>query len=502
MTTAAAGADPDVTKIVHRYAPRGTAKAVLKTRVREVVISGPAGTGKSHGALFKILLAALKYPGMRALICRQVADSLTDSTMVEWRDTVAAAAIASGECWFYSGSRTEAAGYKFSNGSKISIGGLDKPSKIMSRQYDLIFVDEATETTPKAWQALITRLRHGRMPYRQIIGACNPDAPTHWIQKRVTLGLTTLMYAHHWENPRWYDDCGPAPDTVPDDLDETYEVHEGRLYRITPSGVQYIDDTLGALTGIDRLRLKDGIWAAAEGVIYTDWNPKTHVVDPYPIPADWPRFWVIDFGFRNPFVCQWWAESPDGQLVMYREIYMSGVIVEDHARHMLRLVTEPTPDMPITPDQLAADELDPKTAIAEGRRVWTEPQPIKIICDHDAEDRATLQRHLGHSTAKARKEVKRGIGAVKARLRVDKRGIPGLVLFTGALVERDEALDKLGLPACTAEEPPQYIWEPAKPGEQPKEEPRKENDHGCDCKRYLVADRDLRVRISDRDPWL
>jgi phage terminase large subunit len=124
-----------VTKRVTRYAPRGASLRLMSCRRREVVLDGPAGTGKSHGCLMKIMLAALKYPGMRALICRQVADSLRDSTMVEWRDTVARALIESGECWYYSGSKTEAAGYKFLNGSKISIGGLDKPTKIMSRQY-------------------------------------------------------------------------------------------------------------------------------------------------------------------------------------------------------------------------------------------------------------------------------------------------------------------------------------------------------------------------------
>lgn len=483
------------TELVHRYEPRGSARALLESRGREVVIGGPAGTGKSRACLMKLLLAAFRYPGMRGLICRQELESLKDSSMVEWRDEVAKEAIAAGLCAFYSGSRQEPAGYRFANGSRISLGGLDKPSKIMSRQYDLIFVDEATEVTLKGWQALKSRMRHARMPYRQMIAACNPDAPTHWLKGRCDEGTAVMLFSAHWENPRWYDE-------VPEDAEGVLECHEGKWYRLTPAGVEYIEGTLGDLSGVTRLRMLDGIWAAADGVIYENWNPAVHVVDRFPVPEVWPRFWVVDFGYRNPFCCQWWAESPDGQLVRYREIYMTGRLVEDHAKQMLRLVTGPTEGMEITPEQLAADELDPLTAIKAGRRVWTEPKPQVILADHDAEDRATLHKHLDMKTRAAHKRVKRGIEAVETRLKVDKRGVPGLVFLKGSLVERDEKLKAAGKPTCTEEEIPRYVWAPAVDGRPPKEEPLKEDDHGCDDTRYLVAHKDLRgALVSDRDVW-
>jgi phage terminase large subunit len=481
-----------------RIEPRGASLALMSCRVREVVLDGPAGTGKSHGCLTKFLLAALKYPGMRALFVRQTAESLRDSTMVEWRDTVAAAAIAAGTCVFYSGSATEAHGYRFANGSRISMGGMDKPSKIMSRQYDMIFVDECTELSLDAWQALLTRLRHGRMPYRQIIGACNPDAPTHWLQLRADAGQVTMLHSRHWENPRWYDHI-PTPDRA----DGEIEWHDGKAYRLTPAGVEYIHDVLGSLSGITRLRMLDGLWCAADGIVYENWNPAIHVVDPFPIPEEWPRYWVVDFGYRNPTCVQWWAESPDGQLVMYREIYYRGRLVEDHARQMLRLVTEPVqppgPDSVWSEEELATDAVDPAASIEAGRRVWTEPRPQAVICDHDAEDRATLHKYLRMGSTAARKTVKRGIEAVESRLKPDARGVPGLVLQRGSLVERDESLVRAGKPACTEEEIPRYVWMPPVNGRSPKEEPLKENDHGADDVRYIVAHRDLRFRVRDRD---
>jgi hypothetical protein len=58
----------------------------------------------------------------------------------------------------------------------------------------------------------------------------------------------------------------------------------------------------------------------------------------------------------------------------------------------------------------------------------------------------------------------------------------------GALTSRDAALTDAKRPGCTAEEIPGYVWlDPSKA----KEGPVKDNDHGCDAVRYVVAERDL-----------
>jgi phage terminase large subunit len=71
----------------------------------------------------------------------------------------------------------------------------------------------------------------------------------------------------------------------------------------------------------------------------------------------------------------------------------------------------------------------------------------------------------------------------------------------GALVERDSDLDAAKKPACTEEEVAGYVWA-VKPGNKAglKEEPVKENDHGMDGMRYIVAERDLGGRPRVR--WL
>lgn len=432
--------------LVHRYEPRGAARAVLESRAPEILLSGPAGTGKSRACLQKLHLQALKYPKMRGLIVRKVANSLGSTALVTWREHVAAEAIASGTVRWYGGSAERPPAYQYRNGSEIVVGGMDKATKIMSSEYDVAYVQEAIELTVNDWEAITTRLRNGKMPYQQLLADTNPDQPKHWLKVRCDEGRTLLLESRHEDNPVYVN-----PDGTP-----------------TEAGAGYLGK-LDALTGVRHSRLRRGLWVAAEGQIYEQWDAVLHVVDRFPIPNSWTRWWSVDFGYTNPFVLQCWAEDGDGRLWLYRELYRTRRLVEDHARDILAIVA-PT-----------------------GK--WTEPHPRSVICDHDAEDRATLERHLGMGTVPAQKTVSDGIQAVQSRLKVAGDGKPRVFFFRDALVERDPELVEAMKPTCTIEEVPGYVWA-VKPGNAGglKEEPRKEDDHGCDGWRYVVAERDLGSR--------
>lgn len=432
--------------LVHKYMPRGNCARLFEIRSKEVVLGGPAGTGKSRSCLEKVNLIALKYPGMRGLIVRQTRESLGSTALVTWREHVVPEALATGTVWFYGGSGEEPAQYRYSNGSSIVVGGMDKPSKIMSSEYDIAYVQEAVELDIAGWEAITTRLRNGRMPYQQLIADCNPDAPTHWLKQRAEAGKCLLLETRHEDNPRYFDD-------------------EGNL---TDAGRDYIP-TLDNLTGVRYYRLRKGMWVGAEGVIYDEFDTNVHVIAPFEIPSDWTRFWSIDFGVTNPFVCQMWAEDPDGRAYLYREFYGAGRLHEDWAQDILDSVTNDAGD-------------------------WIEPKPHAIIADHDADGRGTFERKLGVRTVAARKDVLAGIDAVASRMRPAADGKPRLFLFKNCVVHRDQKLIDAGKPTCTEEEMPRYVWAD-KAG---KEQPVKEHDHGCDAKRYYVAHRDLRPRFNIR----
>jgi PBSX family phage terminase large subunit len=424
----APAAAPDLTPSRRPYRPYGSACAVLYGRGPELVMSGSAGTGKSRACLEKLHLVAEKYPGSRTLIVRKTRSSLTESGLVTFEEKV----VPAGHPVLAGPQRRNRQAYHYPNGSEIVVGGLDKPAKVMSTEFDIIYVQEAIELTEHDWESLSSRLRNGVLPYQQMIGDTNPDAPTHWLMRRSERGATELVECRHEDNPVLWD-------------------HARGDW--TPLGVTYIA-RLDALTGVRLHRLRYGRWVAAEGIVYDGWDRAVHLIDRFEVPANWRRIRVVDFGYTNPFVCQWWAVDPDGRMYLYREIYCTGRIVADHARQIL--------------------------ALSAGERIEA------TITDHDAEDRATLEAAGIHTTA-AWKAVTPGIQAVQDRLRVAGDGRPRLCLLRDSLVERDDALEAAKKPWCTEQEFDGYVWPKGQDGKPVKEEPVKLNDHGMDCARYSVA---------------
>ena len=416
------------------YAPRGAARRVLECRDFEVLCEGPVGTGKTYGLLWKAHLAALKYPGMKALLLRKTQKSLTESAIQTYVQKVLPTAGYGVRP--FSGNIEEPRSFKYPNGSRFVVAGLDNPGKVMSSEYDIALIFEATQIDVQAWEDITTRLRNGVMPYQQIIADCNPNAPTHWLNQRAIEGKTTRLRSVHQDNPLLWDANAGA---------------------WTPFGAEYMA-RLENLTGVRRKRNLLGLWVAAEGQIYEEWNPEVNMLPAtFEIPAEWPRYWCIDFGFVNPFVWQWWAQDPDGRLYLYRQIYETKRLVEDHAMHGLALSKD-------------------------------EPRPVAVITDHDAEDRATFERKTGYRTTSAHKSVSDGIQAVASRLKTQADNRPRLYVVEDSVVRRDGELREAGKPTSTEDEFTTYVWD------ERKEAPVKEDDHGMDATRYMVAHLDLKQR--------
>lgn len=439
--------------IERRYAPRGAALEVFRRREPEVLIAGPAGTGKSRACLEKLHAMALKTPNLRVLIVRKTLVSLAATGLVTYRTHVAAEALTAGIVHWYGGSTSQPPAFIYSNGSTITVGGMDKPDKIMSSEYDVAYVQEATECTVDDIEKITSRLRNGAISFQQLLMDCNPQQPSHHLKKRCDEGRCVMLYAKHEDNPILFD-------LLPDGS-----------YRVTERGAAYIA-VLDALTGVRKMRLRHGQWAAAEGIIYEGWRPDIHLVDRKRLPLDWTRVWGVDFGYTNPFVWQMWAIDPDGRMWLEKEIYRSKRLVEDHALDILAVVTR-------------KGNSDPK------RGEWLYPKPQAIVCDHDAEDRATLEKHLGMGTVAAWKSVSDGIQNLGVRMRPAGDGRPRLFVCRNSLVSRDEELAQAGKPLGFAQEVEGYVWAPGADGKPVKEEPLKLDDHSCDTARYVAAYLDL-----------
>ncbi len=284
------------------YRPYGAALDLMYAKDDEILVEGPSGTGKSRAALEKLHLCASKYPYMRAAIVRKTRESLTQSTLVTYETKVLP--LRSPVKFHF-----EDQEYRYPNGSIVTVAGMDKESRIMSSDYDFIYVAEATEIQESEAEILTTRLRNNVMPYQQLIMDCNPGPPSDWLNQRCIRGVTRRLISRHEDNPS-----------------------------ITPQYMAKLD----ALSGYRYKRLRLGLWVAAEGQFFEEWDEGKHLVTPFDIPVDWTRWVSIDYGFADPFCALWFARDPHERnyIYIYREVYAKGLRDEQQAAQVKRLCKE------------------------------------------------------------------------------------------------------------------------------------------------------------------
>lgn len=403
---------------------RGAAREAQGITDHEWLLTGPAETGKTWAWCWRLDSLLRATPRAHAAIVRRVRADMVGSVIRTWERVAGIRGMPD----VFGGK--DPRWYDYSNGSRVEVAGLDRDSKTLSAEFDWLAVNQAEELTEENWSLLASRTtgRGAVTPHPMLFGDCNPGPASHWILSRAPL---RRLESFHRDNPTLF-----AADGTP-----------------TPQWTERTLPTLEALVGVRRDRLLLGKWVSAEGTVY-DFQRGVHLVPRFEIPKSWRRIRAIDFGYTHPFVCQWWAIDEDGRMYLYRELYHTRRIVQDHARQII--------------------------AESDGEDIE------ETVADHDAEDRATLHA-AGIVTSPAQKSVSPGIQAVQRRLRTAGDGRPRLFVLEGSLVERDPELAAAHRPTCTAEEFEVYAWQRGRDGAVSREEPAKVYDHGMDAMRYAVA---------------
>lgn len=425
----------------------GPAREFWAYKGLEVMLSGPYETGKTVAALTKLHALLCKYPNARGLMTRDTYADLVNTAVVTYEKRILPFPPNDDRSGIRKFGGEKPQFYDYPNGSRLVVSGLDNPGKTLSAEYDFVYVNQAERVSLNSWETLTRSVtgRAGNAPYTQIMGDCNPSVPTHWIINRARLKIFEQLHRH---NPRLYDQ-------TTGELTEAGKVAMG---------------VLDGLTGLRYKRGRLGLWVSAEGQVYDNFDPDIHVIEPFDIPKEWTRYRAIDFGYKNPFVCQWWAQDHDGRLYLYREIYMTERTVKVHSEQIKRL--------------------------SDGEKY------AYTVADHDAEDRATLYEN-GIDTVPAIKEISPGIQTVQERLKVQGDGKPRLFIFKGALVEADRSLYREypgdTQPVCTEQEFGSYVWPDGKDGKPNKEVPVDAYNHGMDCMRYQCKSIDAPLTITTSD---
>jgi len=386
---------------------------------------------------------------------------------------------------------------KYPNGSELLCVGVDNPGRLRSAAIGSAYGDQAEELTEEEVEAVGGRIRLGRAWRRRLVLVMNPDAQTHWVfrkyrptRNKVIRAKTELVLPNGRILPAGRITAEVLVSGLTDNLHNLPEDYVARL----------MDKK-----GVYRRRYWEGRWESMEGAVYGQWNPDSGVIrrpgpDMWPggfPPHDWPRRVGIDFGYVDPFVCQWWVKTPRdmeftstvgkrllakaGTWVQYREVYTSQTTIPT----LMPMLKQLEADEWAVVGRYARAGLEGK-ALKRHEEDWPELPVAMRWADHNRQERE-LMAEAGWFTEAAYKDIAPGVQCLHNKLSVDEGQVPGILLLEDALVEPDERLRENGHPLCTADEVPLQRWPPTKEERPAKEEPIDALNHGCDAMRYCIA---------------
>ena len=446
------------------YTPYGAARDFWRCKDPEVLLAGPADTGKTRACLEKLDRLCRKYPRSHCLMVRRFRSDLKESSVYVYVEYVLRGNPEAYGVTVIGGSNPRE--FHYENGSRIITRGLDDPQGTLGGAYDFAFVSQSEELDEKSWNVLASRVsgRAGNSPYPQLMADANPGPPYHFLKHRKNI---TWFESRHIDNPEIYDQ---STKKVLDNGEVVADILESGKSRI---------DVLKNLTGIERDRLYLGKWVAAEGLVYPEFNADIHVVDP--VDDGGERMLIFDFGYVHPMVVLWVKVDEDQRMIVTREIYRTKVLVEEIAEEVMNITWE-------------AGE-------------WISA----VVCDHDAEDRATLEKHFGTETIpaiKGRNSISGGINMVKQRLKIQHDGRPRLMIASDATVGRDQSLMDSKRPSSTRDEFGVYVWATRggrTGGGDYEDKPVDRDNHGMDSLRYGVLFLDhheeMPIQVGYRRPY-
>ena len=309
----------------------------LAASEREVLYGGAAGGGKSY-AMLADPLRYLGHPQFSGLLLRRTTEELRE---LVWKSQELYPKIIPGIKW-----SERKMQWTSPAGGRLWLSYLDRDDDVLRYQglsFCWIGFDELTQwPTPFAWDYLRSRLRSIASDLPVYMRATtNPGGAGHvWVKKYFVDPSTPKK--SFWAT----DQDGNTLKYPKGHTKEDQPLFQRKFIPAKLFDNPYLSDSgdyetmLLSLPENQRKRLLEGNWDVAEGAAFPEFERSLHVIEPFDIPKNWPKFRACDYGYGSYSAVLWFTVAPDGQLIIYRELYVSKVLAKDLANKVLHLEEE------------------------------------------------------------------------------------------------------------------------------------------------------------------
>jgi phage terminase large subunit len=294
------------------------------------------------------------------------------------------------------------------------------------------------------YRMLRTRDDPKQLPFKLLLMTTNPDGPGHHLYRSFMRGEITRWKSRHEDNPI---------------------IQESDLAR------------LRAYTGVRRQRMYEGLWVAAEGAVFQNFDASVHI-------AEMPRLEngavdLVGLGTKRVIAGWDWGYTSPGALLVaavngdrrihivaqvYRNLMPLDWWVEEIAKlHRLYGI-----------ERLVVDPSRPECIDAVNRKLSPRGSPLAIGADN--------QRTWTGKGDMA------GIDLLRQMLEpMDHDGRPQLLIGEKSLIGLDDGLHQMALPCSLEDEFPLLRYAPLKEGQRDKEHTDPSGvDHALDAARYIA----------------
>jgi len=233
----------------------------------------------------------------------------------------------------------------FPGGGKVTLGHAQHEQdkyNYHGKEFHFLGFDELTEFDESTYLFIIANVRRSVSDLRlRIRATSNPGGR-----------------GHAWVKERFVDTCEPKipKKYIGGDGDE-HETFIPEVYIDPASGTSrcfvpatvydnpsiIINDPLYVrrlelLPELEKKRFLYGVWDIFEGQVFTELTQHTHGCEDFPIPPDWEKIMVFDWGYSRPWCALWFAIDYDGVIYLYREHY--GMVDKDPNKGVKQTNTE------------------------------------------------------------------------------------------------------------------------------------------------------------------